>query len=95
MELHKLSVDKLDGVIVKNLAEESVILNLNSSSYYGLDSIGRFFWDTAMNTSNVSSALELITEKYDIDREVIKADFLSLLDQLKSAGLICLVQENS
>ncbi|HEX5873281.1 MAG TPA: PqqD family protein [Pyrinomonadaceae bacterium] len=77
-----------DDVLISNLQEESVILNLDSERYYGLDSIGTRMLSVLTTSDSIESAYETLVQEYEVDREVFKNDLLELVDNLIAQGLL-------
>lgn len=77
-----------DGVLISNLQDESVILNLDSERYFGLDDVGTRMLTVLSTSSSIEAAYELLLKEYDVDGEVLRRDLLSLVEQLVDQGLI-------
>ena len=77
-----------DDVLISQLQEESVILNLDSERYYGLDDVGTRMLTVLSTSSSIEAAYELLREEYDVDDEVLRRDLLSLVEQLLNQGLV-------
>jgi hypothetical protein len=77
-----------DDVLISNLQDESVILNLNSERYFGLDDVGTRMLTVLSTSSSIETAYETLRDEYDVDREVLRADLLSLVEQLVEQGLV-------
>ena len=77
-----------DDVLISNLQDESVILNLDSERYYGLDDVGTRMLNVLSTSSSIEAAYELLREEYDVDGEVLRRDLLSLVGQLVDQGLV-------
>jgi hypothetical protein len=77
-----------DAVLISGLQEESVILNLDSERYYGLDDVGTRMLSVLTSSDSVQSAWEKLLEEYDVDREVLRQDLITLVDRLLEQGLI-------
>lgn len=77
-----------DDVLISNLQDESVILNLNSERYFGLDNVGTRMLTTLNNSDSIEAAYESLAEEYDVDRQVLRQDMLSLIENLLQQGLI-------
>ena len=67
---------------------ETVILDLNSESYFGLDSVGTRIWALLKEDKSVGQVLDALLEEYEVDRGTLEADLEELLDNLLAAGLI-------
>lgn len=77
-----------DAVLVSGLQQESVILNLDSERYFGLDDVGTRMFTVLTTADSISAAFETLAEEYEIDREVLKDDLISLVDKLLEQGLV-------
>ena len=76
-----------DGVLISNVQDESVILNLDSERYYGLDEVGTRMFSVLSTSNSIEAAYELLLEEYDVDSEMLRRDLLSLVQQLVGQGL--------
>lgn len=74
--------------VSSDLAEESVILNLKSGVYYGLNPVGAWIWTQIQHPQTVRSLKEGMLEKYNVEPEICERDLLALLENLVSAELI-------
>jgi len=77
-----------DDVLISNLQDESVILNLDSERYYGLDDVGTRMLSILSTSSTIEAAYELLRDEYDVDDEVLRRDLLSLIEKLVNQGLV-------
>ncbi|MGB3560235.1 MAG: PqqD family protein [Geitlerinemataceae cyanobacterium] len=74
--------------VSSDLAEESVILNLKSGMYYGLNAVGSWVWNKIQEPQTVSSLQEEMLSKYQIKPELCEQDLFALLQDLVAAELI-------
>lgn len=70
------------------LGEESAILNLKSSSYYGLDPVGTLVWNLLRQPRCVGDIRDALLQEYDVDAERCERDLLDLLLKMREEGLI-------
>jgi Coenzyme PQQ synthesis protein D (PqqD) len=70
------------------LGDESAILNMKNSVYYGLNPVGARIWNLLRQPQSVGAICDIILEEYDVQRECCERDLLDLLGQMKSEGLI-------
>jgi Coenzyme PQQ synthesis protein D (PqqD) len=77
-----------DDVLISNLQDESVMLNLDSERYYGLDDVGTRMLSALSTSSSIEAAYELLREEYDVDDEVLRRDLLLLVEKLVNQGLV-------
>jgi len=77
-----------EGVLISQLQEESVILNLNSERYYGLDDVGTRFLSVLTTSDSIETAYDLLRNEYDVDPQVLRQDLLALVENLIDQGLL-------
>ena len=77
-----------DEVLISNLQEESVILNLNSERYFGLDDVGTRMLSVLTNSDSIEAAYESLAREYDVDRQVLRQDLIVLVENLLQQGLV-------
>ena len=77
-----------DDVLISNLQQDSVILNLDSERYYGLDDVGTRFL-TVLNTSeSIEAAYEMLRREYDVEEHVLRDDLSELIENLLRQGIL-------
>ena len=77
-----------DDVLISHLQEESVILNLDSERYYGLDDIGTRFLSVLTTSDSIETAYDRLRHEYDVDPQVLRADLVALIEKLIDQGLL-------
>ena len=77
-----------DGVLISNLQEESVILNLDSERYFGLDDVGTRMLSVLSTSDSIEAAYESLREEYDVDGQVLRQDLLALVESLLQKGIV-------
>jgi Coenzyme PQQ synthesis protein D (PqqD) len=75
-------------VLVQELGGELVLLNLASEEYFGLDDVGNAMWSALKETGSMQIAYDRLLEQYDVDSEVLKQDFLNLIEQFVEHDLV-------
>jgi hypothetical protein len=86
MTLNDRVVPKPD-VIFRALGSEAVVLNLESGTYFGLNSVGTRIW-LLLEQHDVGGVCQQLEAEYEAPRERIEADVLALVDSLEGKGLI-------
>jgi hypothetical protein len=77
-----------DDVLISRLQEESVILNLDSERYFGLDDVGTRFLSVLTASDSIEAAYQSLAEEYDVDGEVLRQDLVALIQNLQQQGII-------
>jgi coenzyme PQQ synthesis protein D (PqqD) len=75
-------------VLVSQLAGESVILNLNSECYFGLDEMGTNMWTALTKAESIQAAYDSLLAEYEVSADQLKQDLTELLDKLIDKGLL-------
>jgi coenzyme PQQ synthesis protein D (PqqD) len=77
-----------DGVVSRELDGETVLLNLETGMYFGLDAVGTDMWRAIREAATLGEALTAVRGQYDVDETTIRTDFLQLADELLAKGLL-------
>jgi hypothetical protein len=77
-----------DGVLISQLQEESVILNLDSERYFGLDDVGTRVLSALTSADSIEAAYASLLEEYDVDSHVLRQDLLALVESLLQQGIV-------
>ena len=79
-----------DEVLSQEVNGETVLLDLEGESYFGLNEVGTRIWQLLQTEQTVGATLDTLTEEYDVSREQLENDVSELLGKLTEAGLVCL-----
>ncbi|MEJ2402636.1 MAG: PqqD family protein [Xanthomonadales bacterium] len=77
-----------DDVLYQEVGGETVLLDLDSEQYFGLDAIGTRIWALLGEGRCAEEIVAVLLDEYDVDRERLAADVHELLGALLDAGLI-------
>ena len=77
-----------EDVLVSDLDGESVILNLKTESYFGLDTVGARMWTAVTTADSIQAAYDTLAEEFDVDPQQLRADLVEILDNLIEHGLL-------
>ena len=66
----------------------SVLLNLDSELYFGLNEVGTLLWNALQAGESYESVIGRLHAQFDVPRETLDADVTALLDQLDGKGLL-------
>ena len=75
-------------VLVRHLDGESVLLNLETEKYFGLDAMATRMWELVTQLPNVEAAFETLSHEFDVQRELLRTHLGELLGQLVENGLL-------
>lgn len=77
-----------DSVVSRDLGGETVVLNLETGIYFDLDGVATDIWLALQNTGSLREAYEKTLDMYEVDADVLTADFLRLVNQMTAKGLL-------
>ena len=75
-------------VLIRHLDGESVLLNLESERYFGLDATGTRMWEVATSEPSIALALEKLQEEYEVEPDTLRDHLTQLLSGLVENGLL-------
>ena len=75
-------------VMARTVGDETVILDLASGTYFGLDPVGARIWALMGEGKMLSEICATMLEEYEVEREQLEADVLRLADELAERGLV-------
>ena len=76
------------SVVARAFADETVLLNLQTGMYHGLDGTGRHFYEVLQEATDIASASARLAEDYEQPLERIEADMQRFCTDLRDRGLI-------
>ena len=82
------------NVLIRFLDEESVLLNLNTERYFGLDSVGTRMWQLVTSAPTIEAACCQLIDEFDVDPETLRSNLHDLLHHLVDNGLIATQSAN-
>jgi Coenzyme PQQ synthesis protein D (PqqD) len=75
-------------VLVRFLDKESVLLNIETERYFGLDETGTRMWQLVTAAPSVEVAYQQLLEEYDVAPELLRDHLRDLLARLVENGLL-------
>ena len=77
-------------VISQEVSGETVLLDLESENYFGLDEVGTRIWQLIKETNDLSSIYNTLLDEYEVSGERLQQDLTVLLSEIEGLGLIVL-----
>jgi hypothetical protein len=75
-------------VMSRLVGEETVLLDLASGMYFGLDGLGRTIWESISAGRSLAEIVDEIVAEYDVEREQAEADVIEFASDLLERGLL-------
>ena len=77
-------------VVSQKVSGETVLLDLESENYFGLDEVGTRIWQLIKETNELQSIFDTLLEEYDISEARLQLDLTTLLTEIEGLGLVIL-----
>lgn len=81
-----ISVSK--QVLCQKIGDETVLLDLASEQYFGLDEVGTRFWELLSNSKPFNEIVHVMADEYEAPQSQIEQDLKELLIRLSAEGLV-------
>ena len=75
-------------VLAQTVVGESVLLDLRSQKYFGLNEVGTRAWQLLQETGDVATIQAHLLAEYDVAPEQLERDLDELFGRLLAAGLV-------
>ena len=75
-------------VMARQVGDETVILDLASGTYFGLDPVGARIWQLMTEGQTLAQVCETMLAEYEVSREDIERDVLALVQTLADKQLV-------
>jgi hypothetical protein len=77
-----------DYVVHRTFVAETVVLNIQTGLYHGLNPMGGHMLEVLNESADVRSAAEQVASEYDQDPDVVTDDFVAFCSDLLERGLV-------
>jgi hypothetical protein len=74
--------------LAQEIAGETVILDLASSTYFGIDETGTRIWQLLKEGMDLQEIHELMLAEFEVSPEALETDIMAFVSQLQTAGLV-------
>jgi len=75
-------------VMSRLVGDETVLLDLASGIYFGLDGVGQRIWESVVEGNSLAEAVAVIVSEYDVDEAQAQTDVLEFASNLVERGLL-------
>ena len=77
-------------VMARQVSDETVILDLASGNYYGLDAVGSRLWQLLAEGKSPAAARDILLAEYEVGPQQLDLDIARLIQELHAKGLVAL-----
>jgi hypothetical protein len=81
-------------VLVRFLDKESVLLNIETERYFGLDETGTRMWQLVTAAPKIEVAYQQLLDEYDVEPELLRENLTDLVSRLVENGLLQVSSSN-
>jgi hypothetical protein len=75
-------------VMSRLVGDETVLLDLESGMYFGLDGVGKRIWESIGEGLTLGETAAVITSEYEVDKAKAQADVIEFVSDLVQRGLL-------
>ncbi len=75
-------------VLIQEVGDEIVLLDLSSSTYYGLNRVGACVFKCIKEGKDFNKTLEILLDQFEVEREELERDLSQLLEELLARRLV-------
>jgi hypothetical protein len=77
-------------VISQEVSGETVLLDLESENYFGLDAVGTRIWQLIKENDNLQDIYDTLLEEYEVEEQRLQTDLEAILGEITQLGLVTL-----
>ena len=75
-------------VMSRLVGDETVLLDLASGMYFGVDGVAKRIWELIAEGNNLSQTAATIVSEFEVDEKQAQADVLEFVAELVDRGLL-------
>ena len=75
-------------VMSRQVGDETVILDLGSGMYFGLDPVGARIWQLLSEGHQLDAIVAALLAEYEVPEDQLRQDVNALVDELVTRGLV-------
>lgn len=76
------------NAIARKVGQETVLLDLASGTYFGLDPVGARIWQLIEGGKCLPDIVDTMLEEFDVERAQLEADVARLVAELRDKQLV-------
>jgi len=75
-------------VMSRLVGDETVLLDLASGHYFGVDGVGKLIWESVSDGKTLAETVDAIVAEFDVEKSQAEADVTAFASQLVERGLL-------
>lgn len=81
-------LQQADSVTFEIVANEAILIDINSGIYFSLNEIGTEFWEMLDGSQTIEKQAAAIAAKYEVETGMVVNDLLELANEMAKENLI-------
>ena len=77
-----------DSVATRRIGDETILLNLTTGTYFGLDIVGSRFLELLEQDGQLAVVLSAMLKEFEVEPKTLEGDILRLGEEMRSKGLL-------
>lgn len=77
-----------ENFLVSKLGNDTVMMNMNTGEYLGINSVATEIWTKIQGTVSVSDLIDTLLAAYDVSSEQCETETIACLEKMHSHGVI-------
>ena len=77
-----------EDVVVRDLGGEAILLDLDTSTYFGLNAVGTRIWYLLAEHQSTDTIIPMLLREFDVDESPLRLDLDTLVRQLLARKLL-------
>ena len=78
-------------VLSQEVSGETVLLDMQSESYFGLDAVGTRIWQLLQEKHSLQEVFDVMLEEYEVEEKQLEKDLNELLNKLIDEELVTIM----
>jgi hypothetical protein len=83
-----MTVTPSTDAMVRQVGDESVVLDLKSGRYLSIDPVGSVIWSVLASGGTPESAVSAVLEEFEVTEDVVRQDMQSFVTELVRLELV-------
>lgn len=92
-ELAAMRIQLSDQALAQPVQDETVLLDLKSAQYFGLNEVGGRVWALLAEGLDLTAVRDQLLDEFDVTLDVLEPDLVGLLQALVAEGLVTVSAE--
>ncbi|MEK7435723.1 MAG: PqqD family protein [Pseudomonadota bacterium] len=84
-----------DEVVLRDLAGEAILLDMNTNTYFGLNPVGTRVWHLLAEQQSTETIIPLLLQEFEVEERQLRTDLEKLVQQLLEKKLLIAIDDPS